>query len=574
MQLDLAKIRERFARSRVRRIAAVDFDSRQLRIVIARRGARAMRVTRLCAFDLPAGLDVSNPAAVGSFLKDSLVAAGGCDGLLMNVPRGQAVLKTLTLPASVQSFELPSMVQYQVEKELPFRLEEAVIDFAQESHHGSSSANADSLGAPAGRQVLVAAVRVPLVDYYRQVAAAAGTRLLALGLRPCATHCALKAFGGVAEEAAVAVIHVTADETEINVLTGSSLAFSRSAVVKLPSPAGSAEEKRDALAALVSEISRSLHNYRAFPGAKLISRIGLAGGTGLEQELAKELTRRLGIDGELLNLPGLHGLEQPIHRSAFISAVGLAANGIDQPMPFDFVNPKRPLPPRDTRKNKMMALAGGAIVVALAVTVACAAYVSGKEQRVRQLEQDFKKLKAEADQVRELGKRVAVIESWETESRPWLNHWAFLSGIFPSCADVYITSLNTIQSDNSLGFSVQARRDHIITELSKKLADAGYDARPGKVSTSSDSHGYIWNTEIRMRIPSSMKLNLKDVQPLPRPADDSPPGAIPSGPPRATTFPSATTQPSPPAVTPPSGGPRNFKRSTTNPSRRWRSRSS
>ncbi|MFW6061439.1 MAG: pilus assembly protein PilM, partial [Planctomycetota bacterium] len=110
-----------------RKLVAVDFDSRQLRLVEAERHRSGARIVRLAGFPMPEGIDLTDAQAVGAFLGRTLREMRLSRArVLMNVPRGQSVLKPLTLPPGTHSDEIAGMVQYQVSGELPFRSEEAV----------------------------------------------------------------------------------------------------------------------------------------------------------------------------------------------------------------------------------------------------------------------------------------------------------------------------------------------------------------------------------------------------------------------------------------------------------------
>ncbi len=71
-----------------RNLVAVDFDSRQLRIVQARRQGDRMRVTKMNCTPMPEGMDIADPKAVGEFLGRTLKSMHlGSNGLVMSVPR-------------------------------------------------------------------------------------------------------------------------------------------------------------------------------------------------------------------------------------------------------------------------------------------------------------------------------------------------------------------------------------------------------------------------------------------------------------------------------------------------------
>ena len=137
------------------RFLAVDMDSRVLRIVCAERTGRHIRIARLLRADFPDDLDATDASAVGGFLAATLRGASiSAAAMVMSVPRGQAVLKPVRLPPGTDEADLPDMVRYQVERELPFRIEEAVVDFTISRHyHVDDSPETDGrlVDAPRGQ---------------------------------------------------------------------------------------------------------------------------------------------------------------------------------------------------------------------------------------------------------------------------------------------------------------------------------------------------------------------------------------------------------------------------------------
>ena len=304
--------------------AAVDFDGRQLRVVHAERVGGRTRVLKLAAVSIPPGLDMASAKDVGlllgSTLKDMRLRNVG---VLMNVARAEAVLKPVTLPPGTPQSDLASMVQFQVEKELPFRPEEAVIDFTIESHYDVDAAQGEEV-ASTGMDVLVAAGRLPVVDHFRQIAEAAGVKLRRLGLRPYANVRCVDACTRRGAKETLLVVHFGADETEIDVLVGSALSFSRSAAVRIPPAEGDPHELAESVRTVTMEVVRSVQSYQAVERSSRIDSILVAGGTGVEAIAAEELSARLGAPCELFNPTAALGLGQVENPSAFISALGLA----------------------------------------------------------------------------------------------------------------------------------------------------------------------------------------------------------------------------------------------------------
>src|SRR5437588_11535200 len=115
-----------------RPITVIDLDGQLLRVVQAGpRGARTA-VTRVLAEKLEwlAEADRSDPIVAGQAIARTLSRLRIKHGpVVMGVPRALVVLRSLSLPVIEDFRELASMVHFQISKDLPFPLEEAVIDF-------------------------------------------------------------------------------------------------------------------------------------------------------------------------------------------------------------------------------------------------------------------------------------------------------------------------------------------------------------------------------------------------------------------------------------------------------------
>ena len=508
---------------RPRRFAAVDCDGRHIRVAYARRYGRSSRVLRTAAMAIPPGTDASDPLQLGALLGQVLrdMRIGGV-GLLMNVTRAEAVLKPVTLPPGASQNEMAGMVSFQVEKELPFRSEEAVIDFTIESHYDADAAPLDAQAAR-GIDVLVAAVRLPVVDHYRRIAQAAGARLLRLGLRPYANVRCVNACMQSGPDATVLLLHLGADETEIDLLVGGSLMFSRSASVKIPPDAAQSGVIAESIRAVAMEVRRSVQSYLAVERAFKIDKIVIAGGTGVEAAAAQELSAELKAPCELLNPAPAAGLGVGAGASAFISALGLAiGQGGGDRLPFDFLHPKRHVEPPN--KLRTMAIAAGAVLIAASIVgvTAGAVQVSARKDAAEQAHQ---KLIAEKENEKSLlrsAKQVKTLQQWQDERRDWLAHWTRLSALFPGAPDAYIIALKTAgtSGDWSISLVVKARDSKIITDLGDRLAAAGYKFQPGGLTTTPDPYGYQYSEEVRVFIEPDMELDLGSAKPVDRPADD------------------------------------------------------
>ena len=515
------KILSRFRMpGRSRKLIAVDFDSRHLRIVEAAPTNGRVRIRKLTQVDMPDGLDIEDPLAVGEFLGRTLkgLQLGGAS-VVMNVPRSQAVLKPVLLPPGVEKSELAGMVRFQVEKELPFDVSEAVIDFTVTSHYDAPVAQE---GAPQGLNLLAAVVKAPVVDHYRRIAEAANIKLLRLGLRPYAIMRCVDACAPRHEDEVSVIAFLTADETEIMVLVGHSLTFSRSAMVSIAPPRGGSDPAaKETVESLVNEIARSVQSYQTVKGGDgKIDKVQLAGGTGMESRLAGEITRRIKVECETLDPSMALGLpEATPGTSAFAAAIGLAVAQGDSALPFDFLAPKRPRVQRDTRKVRVAAALMLIVSVLAGSGYAGHRYLDSKRQRVAALKKQRKAAKEKNKTFKSLSRYVTAVESWEDGGRDWLDHWAYLCGQFPPCQDVYIDALRTNRNDGSISFTAKAVVRSSIDKLSANLTQAGYPH--SRLASRLDTNdAYQQSTDVKIIVPTGKKVNLASIKVVPRPEDD------------------------------------------------------
>lgn len=210
-------------------ITALDWDGSLLRAAQSvERGGRA-EIVHLAAGRVEGSLGLDQPEAdaqaIGGRLARALHALGVKPGaVVMGIPRGVVFLRTLSLPKPQTPSELAAMVNFQISKDLPFRAEEAIIDFQVNGQFAAKTppavvgAPAETPTAPAAPapappaatpeappangappapaeklEVLVAVVKKEVVEHCQRVARAAGFTLAALGLDSYANARSLEA---------------------------------------------------------------------------------------------------------------------------------------------------------------------------------------------------------------------------------------------------------------------------------------------------------------------------------------------------------------------------------------------
>ena len=516
----LEAIRSKFKPARGGPFVALDLDRRWLHVVYAVPQGKLPQIRKLAAIEVPAALDPADPQAVGQFVGKSLrdLRLTG-HRVAMDVPRSRALLKTVTLPPIEDERELPGMVRYQVEKELPFAMSEAVIDFTVESHVDASNGKSpDDDETARGKTVLVAAVRRSVVEYYHAVAEAAQIDLQQLGLRPYADlHC-LRACLSTTAATDVVLIHLTADEAEIGVVLNGSLAFSRSASLAIPHNEGGKPLADSPVDGLVIEVVRTVQSVRAAQHGSQIGRVWIAGDTGHEGAVAQALRKRLSTTCEVLKPFELLKSNKPTDGdSGYITALGLAIGHTGHGLPLDFLHPKEPPVERDMRKVTAVYTA---IAVAAIIIVALAIGLfnrSAAARHLQALEGHRDELLDAVKPVRKLEGNMKAIDVWLNADRKWLDHWANISAAMPPAPEAYITSLRTT-SEGLISLTLKARGSSVITEASRRLREAGYDVKLSAETTVEDEYGYRFTNELRLTPRTEPKI--ENLVTAPRPADD------------------------------------------------------
>ncbi len=295
-----------------RKVLCLDWDSRYLRMVVASgtgRGSIALQDAH--AAMIPPSLNPDDPAALGAFIVQKLKRYNlSTRRVALDIPRERAVINALTLPPTPID-ELPAAVRFQALKELPFPVDEAVIDFAVTRRESRNVIT----------EVMLVAVRKEVVERVRDTCAAAGLTPVHVGLRPYSN-----AFSVVAAhrpgDKRILLVDVGPSLTEIDVIRGPSLIFSRSAHVAVPPIGGqvmigedsrvSSKRELDEIAAsddardeavdlLGVEIQRTIQAYRATEPSASIDEIVIAGGTGIESQLLSSVAAKFGTQCTLYN---------------------------------------------------------------------------------------------------------------------------------------------------------------------------------------------------------------------------------------------------------------------------------
>ncbi|HXP60368.1 MAG TPA: hypothetical protein VN829_07755 [Dongiaceae bacterium] len=531
-------------------ITALDWDGPLLRAAQSlERGGKA-EIVRFAAGRVEGSLGLDRPEpdsqASGACLARALEGLNLKPGtVVMGIPRGLVFLRTLSLPRPETPAELAAMVYFQINKDLPFPAEEAVIDFQVNERPPSSAPAAPAGGAAqetAGEQppvaekvdVLVAVVKKQVVQHYQGLAEAAGFKLAALGLDSYANVRGLQACEPAGRPRTVALVTLRQEEVIIDVIAGGTLVFSRTAPL-----ARAAEAEAGVPGTVTIETVRSLHNYEGLDRHEPVEEILLAGAQGGEASMVEALRQQCHLPCRLLDPAAALGLsvKDSDYGPGALTALGLALSAQDQtPWPFDFLHSKRPPAPRNRRRATLIqAAVAGAVL--LCVLAGLRTFLVHRQARIRdRLQEEIKRTADDRKVYRETRLRAKTLHDWVMDKREWLDHYAYLSALLPGSTDVYVTSISA-GARGVLHLSVQARSGEVLAEIDKRLRAAGYELKPLAITPSSDRYGYSFQSSLELTLPSKLKINLAALNAPERPADD---GSLDAPRSRSGT-PSATT---------------------------------
>lgn len=525
-------------------------EGQMLRVVQASVSGGKTTIQRVASasLELPPDADASDPNVLGPAIARALKRLDIKPGsVVMGVPRAQVVLRTLTVPVLDDVRELASMVHLQVSKDLPFRMDEAVVDFKVRRKivppvpriEGEVKVEIPDVPPPK-LEVLVAAVKRSLVEAAELTAAAAGLKVCALGLLPYANVRALDAFQLVDDEQAVALVSLRPDEMNIDVIAQQTLLFSRGANVKLPpekpATADAVPPKLDApgsdttsfirpesFAEMVTiEVVRSLHAFSGVEPNRSVVRVAVSGVTGHEASVVEAIEKRLSRPCTLLDPGTVFELpaEAREHVAGALPAIGLALGcGDEGGLPFDFLNPKKPAVQRDMRRIRI--LAGAAAAVAMVIfTLAIRQHLINRHQKVlTQLQTQLSNEDKQKKTFQAMVRHSSAVRDWTDGGRNWLDHYAYLSAVLPASEEVYITSL-AVSGNGLIRLSVQAHSGETLAKLDKQLRAAGYDVKPLAITPGADRHGYEFRSTVELIIPPKQVIDLSKLKTPSRPADD------------------------------------------------------
>lgn len=483
-----------FARIGEKMVLAIEWDVRRLRLVHAGLKKGAAHVERILSVDLPDDVRSDDADAVGRLIREVLDQQKiRTSRALLHVPRDQALLATLKLPKASRE-EMPAVVEFQIAKEIPFPLAQAIVDYAEPS---------GALGEVV--DVLVGTVRREVVAHQERICSVAGLNLELLGLRPDANILAVNRLLEPGQNHRVLFVDVGPNLTEIDVIADGKLAFSRaaSAAVQIDDATDSTDASRPgaehetddqqgsaifqfpatarsdrslsvidrAVQTLLVEVTRSVEAYRSSEPGVQISRIIVAGSSGVEKPFADALSRRMDTEVELYNPARQFGWSEESGQDgqAFAALIGLVTGAAAGDLHFDFLNPKKTLTTTERRLKKAPLAAAAALLFVASAAVFYFLGVAPAKADLADTKAKVKAVQKELEELEKFERTVAQAETFERKQVIWLEELDRILRELPSNEVMVLETLDMVQSGAKLTFNLKCGKNADILELVNRL---------------------------------------------------------------------------------------------------------
>ena len=440
---------------------AIDLVRRRLRAVHVSHSRQGLTLRRVHVAIAPNELDMNDHEAVGAWVAVELGKG--------KIPRRNAVvamsrehvaLKRITLPTT-DRYELPDMVRFSMDRDLPFDATEAVIDYVP-------------VAVKENRTTVVAvAIQKSVKESIEAVMRAAGVSIDRISVRCLGTVALLNSLDRQDDQVAGwMAIDVTGDGVEVSVMDEGFLRFSRATDIQhAPTPERFVET-------VVTETKRSWMSYRIVEDASAIRRAIVFG----EEEVAKRVRDSI---GDMLGEPTMVMEAHPkitVREDARTAwpLTGLLLEPIIGSEMIDFSNPRR-APDRHARTRQLLLAAAGSIVVLL-----LGAMLFGQRE-LQRIDRQIAELQPDRQALVQLNFRrereyfrYEHLNRWEAAHVDWLAHFAHLYPRLPQPERLVLDAWSGSQSYQGVAYDRRedqwsVPREIVITvrgeAVSRELAD-------------------------------------------------------------------------------------------------------
>lgn len=455
------------------RLLALEWDSREVRVVVGQKRRGAFVLEQAFAIELRGGASgdaIGTDANPGKLLAAALAERKIERGeALVAVGRGNIEVRPLTLPPAPAD-EQPDLVRFQALKQFTTLGEDWPLDFAPFQREGT-----DQLS------VLAAAISPELVAQIRATCVAAELVPTRVVLRPFAAAALLRRRRTSAE--CVLVVDLLADEADLTIVDAGSVSLIRT--TRLPG-AGEPDEHAKFM---TGEIRRTIAAASNQLGRK-VERVVICGDAQDHGVLRAQLAQLPGVTVELFD--PFEGVEladdaqavRPQHVGRYAPLLGMVtceASGAAHDI--DFLNPRRRPPPPNRRRRNTLIGAGVGVATLLVGGYYWIGYAE-LDGRVNSLNKDVAALKEDLKKLEPTVARATNVDDFEAGAITWLDELSRLSEKFLPPEDAIMGQLSMSPAPRGATGGVMTLDGHVrssshLVQLETQLRDEQHRASLG-----------------------------------------------------------------------------------------------
>ncbi|MCA9040080.1 MAG: hypothetical protein KDA65_07035, partial [Planctomycetaceae bacterium] len=436
------------------RLLAVDWDRKEIRLVVGYASRKELHIERVEAVYLHPEEDVSEA------LRDSVqMMRAGKALTFLGVNRSQVELLQMQVPAATDN-ELPLIVANQAMRDSSTITEESTLDYivTGTGDEGTLSVTAASISAAGQSEVI-------------NTAQAAGIHPSEIQLRPYAAARLFALTSGIDEPCLL--INLLSDSFDLTVVENRKVKVSRT--IQLPEETTSIELYQKILA----EIHRTLMLLtQEHIAADAIKHIYVFGGEE-HQALFDRIQEEVDIECspyEVFESVGASKITISTDPGRYASLVGMMlAHCKGEKVDFDFANPRKAPPPPNRYRQPVLIAAGIATLLA-AGWMYLDDQLADLKGRVADLKLESSEKKGLVEKAVIPARQLKALEDWEANNVNWLDELREISVQLPPSKDAMIQRMSlslTPSSKDSTGqisFQGFVRDFSVVSELEQRLA--------------------------------------------------------------------------------------------------------
>ena len=434
---------------------------------------------------------------IRNLLKDNNVRPGP---VVSSIPRYLAAVKYITLPSKDRK-EIKEMLKYEAEKQMPFSVDKAELDFQILDEAAGSESS-----------VLLAAVKKDIVEEHLKLLKECGLKPDCIDISSFAILNAVSNTNHLKEKSVIALIDIGSGMLEINIVKEGILRFTRSASVScddltlmmqkelnvdssvaerlkkeygLIAPESGelaespiAKVTKQWVSSLIYELRRSLDAYKVEQYGGRVEKLLLTGGGAGLKGLVEILRDRLGIEVKVVNPLANISVGTSVSITSdtapvFTSAIGLALRGnIKNNIEINLV----PAWVEEAERLKMKRYIRLVIISLVAITIAGVIIVltdKAKENwaQISILDKRLDDLSLVHSRVELVKKQKDIIEEYQWEGATILEVLSALSKFSPP--DIYFTNIK-FKKNEWLDLTGKAGSRSSISNMVNILQRMGY----------------------------------------------------------------------------------------------------